>query len=454
MDKRIFQLTEYREIIDNYFIPGKYDEALPRFQSLHDELDHALSAADKAILFSRMANAAADAILTQGLDQPSLVPTFWKHLADYLRTAPLALAEDPQFGGSTDEPKKRLREALELLIRFDRSRLMEEAALWTRRFAEVEEWGFKLALDVLLEKINEERMRFEREDHIENTKAMAQTYLEISESAGEEWRHARASVMNLLSDLAYFEGSEESEAEALSWLVRSLAIQPDDLFAKTRKKHIEERQTVSEQIRRFKHDTGNTKAGIEAMLKLCLRLPQASEVPLHTYLKTIQTEVRHLYGVHRFIHDEQNRLEPIDPRKIISDLILPHDGQTVHVTVTRSGSPRKWNTDPDYFRLALYNLIKNTLESFQRHHIPLAQREIRISIQFDRCVLILEDNAGGVDPELRDLIFSPYVSSKGITQGTGLGLPNARRAIEKLGGTLDFPENQPKNGTRFEIGLS
>jgi signal transduction histidine kinase len=259
--------------------------------------------------------------------------------------------------------------------------------------------------------------------------------------------------MNILSDLVWFEGGKDSEKKSLDWLNRCLEINPDDLFAKTRKKYIEERQTVQEQIRRFKHDTGNTKAGIEAMLTLCLSLPQAKEEPLRTYLKTVQTEVKHLYGVHRFVHNEQCRIEETDPQEVISDLTAPHDRRNANFTITVSGTLKKWNTDPDYLRLALYNLIQNALEAFQRRRIPLKERDIRISLIADSQTLVIEDNAGGIDPALKDHIFSPYVSSKGIKKGVGLGLPNARRAFEIMGGTLDLAEKQPKNGARFEIRL-
>ncbi|GEM_PF-2923923 len=453
----IFRHPEYQKINREDFTTGKYDSALTRFQSLYETLKSELSASDKAILMNRIANSASDAVLRQNIADPALIKTFWEYLEKYLNAAPRALKEDKSFRGSTDEPKKRLNEALELLIRYEPESLKEKAVCWTARFADIDSpgWGFDLSLDVLMQKINDERIRFTRKGHIANTEALSEAYIEVSERAGElaPYRYARATVMNILSDLVWFEGGKDSEKESLNWLNRCLEINPDDLFAKTRKKYIEERQTVQEQIRRFKHDTGNTKAGIEAMLTLCLRLPQAKEEPLRTYLKTVQTEVKHLYGVHRFIHNEQCRIEETDPQEIIRDLIAPHDRRNANFIMTVSGGLKKWKTDPDYLRLAVYNLIKNSTEAFQRRHIPLAERDIRISVLPDSHALIIEDNAGGIEPALKDHIFSPYVSSKGIKKETGLGLSNARRAVEIMGGTLEFPENQPENGAKFEIRL-
>ncbi|RLC18769.1 MAG: hypothetical protein DRI57_07955 [Deltaproteobacteria bacterium] len=342
--KRIFQYPEF-EIIRDDFTRGRYSEALPRFRELYDTLGHELSAADKAILLSRIANCASDAILTQGMDHGPLIGIFWEYLEKYLDIAPQALEEDQRLRGSDDEPKKRLREALELLIRHDREQLRDKAGLWVRRFAGVEIWGFKLALDVLMEKINEERIHFAREGHAENTRAMAHVYIEVSEQLDQEYRYSRATVMNILSDLVYFEGGKDSDKVALSWLERCLEINPDDLFAKKRKEFIEERQMVEEQIRRFRHDTAGALAGIKGTLEQCLSLP-SSEEPLSRYLRTIRTEVEHLYGVHRFIHEEQPDYQWIDAEAILTEIILPHDNQHARFFLTVSGSGQKWEQIP------------------------------------------------------------------------------------------------------------
>lgn len=454
--KRIFQLPEYQEINEQYFTKGRYIEALPRFQKLYEQLHSGLPSACKAILLNRIANSASDAVLTQSIDDSSLVNTFWEFLGKYLKIVPEALQEDERFRKGVDEPKKRLKEALELLIRFDQKRLKEKAMYWVKRFSEIDAtgWGFDLALGVLMDKISDERTQFTRQDHIANTRALAEVYVEVSKPVSQTYRYARSMAMNILSDLAYFEGGEKGEEEALNWATQCLELNPDDLFAKTRKKYIEERQTVEKQIRRFKHDTGNTIAGMEATLKLSLRLPEASQDPLRRYLKIIQTELKQLYGAHRLIHDQQPSFKSIDVEQAIKDLILPHEKHSAHFSLTTSGPAQKWSTDPDYFRLAVYNLIRNSLEAFERRRIPLEQRQVSISLLLNKYALIMEDNAGGVDLMLKDRIFSPYVSSKGIKKETGLGLSNARKAIEKLGGSIDFPDNQPENGARFEIHLS
>jgi nitrogen fixation/metabolism regulation signal transduction histidine kinase len=48
--------------------------------------------------------------------------------------------------------------------------------------------------------------------------------------------------------------------------------------------------------------------------------------------------------------------------------------------------------------------------------------------------LSIEDNGGGVPPDLIDRLFEPYVTSK--SKGTGLGLAIVKKIIEEHGGII------------------
>jgi signal transduction histidine kinase len=52
-----------------------------------------------------------------------------------------------------------------------------------------------------------------------------------------------------------------------------------------------------------------------------------------------------------------------------------------------------------------------------------------------RIILRIEDQGRGIDPEIRDQMFEPFVSSK-QTVGVGMGLTVARHALRSLGGDV------------------
>jgi len=469
MQKSINRTDEWQKINQQYFTQGLYFEALPLYQNLYDIKAQELDNDDKARFANRIASCASEAILKQNKDDQSLSYTFWKYLDKYLQLVMKGL-KMYQIAGNMDDPRKRLKEAIELLLRFEQKDLKQNIIKWIKRFIEitVPGWSHDLALSVLMEKINEERIEFKRdgEKNIANTKLLAEVYLDLTqnEPLSKDYPTERARVMNILSDLAYFQGGENGEEEALDWINKCLDIDPDDLFARTRKTYIEERQTVREQIRRFSHDANVTFGGLNSTIRTTQKLLDKSPLAddglnqnLRRKLNKIEYNLNHLQGIYYFSQNIQaDKTMPINPVEVIRKLTGPYDKVMAQfeIKIVPEDTSIELRTDVHYLRLAVENLIKNSLEAFQRNKISPEKRSIKISLLLDQMRIIFKDNAGGIDKDIKDHIFEPYISSKGIQKETGLGLYNARKAIEDLlGGKVYLSPEQPIDGAQFEIQL-
>ncbi|MEM6787277.1 MAG: ATP-binding protein [Myxococcota bacterium] len=104
---------------------------------------------------------------------------------------------------------------------------------------------------------------------------------------------------------------------------------------------------------------------------------------------------------------------------------------------------------PDRLEQVLLNLVLNAADVVPRPGGRIAidarsapQGGVRLSV---------EDDGGGVDPEVRDRIFEPFVTTKDVGQGTGLGLAVCRGLVEAVNGTIDI-EDGPE-GARFVVTL-
>ncbi len=64
----------------------------------------------------------------------------------------------------------------------------------------------------------------------------------------------------------------------------------------------------------------------------------------------------------------------------------------------------------------------------------------------------VEDNGPGVREDVRDQIFEPFVTTKEVGQGTGLGLSVCRGLVEAAGGTIEIDATL-KTGARFIVIL-
>ncbi|MFQ0814607.1 histidine kinase [Brucella anthropi] len=86
----------------------------------------------------------------------------------------------------------------------------------------------------------------------------------------------------------------------------------------------------------------------------------------------------------------------------------------------------------------LVNLLQNALDAVANRENPHVSFSVRED--GDRISLVVDDNGPGIDPELADEIFSPFVTGK--ADGLGLGLGIARDLMTELEGTLRVVPSQ------------
>lgn len=110
--------------------------------------------------------------------------------------------------------------------------------------------------------------------------------------------------------------------------------------------------------------------------------------------------------------------------------------------------------DPELLRILLVNMVDNSvhsLEDYKTEH-PDFKGLLKISMEDSskdsHIRIVFEDNGPGIDPELRDKIFDPYISSK--ASGMGLGLAIVRRIAEEHHGSIEIAEAQ---GAKFIFEL-
>lgn len=102
--------------------------------------------------------------------------------------------------------------------------------------------------------------------------------------------------------------------------------------------------------------------------------------------------------------------------------------------------------DPQRFKRAFFNLLKNSYEAMQGR--GAIQIEAMREDAFLRVDLI--DCGGGILPEYLPKLFVPFETTK--QEGTGLGLLIARQIIEAHGGHIRV-DSRPQDGCTFSIYL-
>jgi C4-dicarboxylate-specific signal transduction histidine kinase len=101
----------------------------------------------------------------------------------------------------------------------------------------------------------------------------------------------------------------------------------------------------------------------------------------------------------------------------------------------------------------ILNIFSNSKDAFANQKINNKQLSIYYTKKDNRSHLCIEDNAGGIEPELLEKIFLPYFTTKEEMNGTGIGLyMSAMIASNSFSGTLsaqNITNNNKRIGVRF-----
>jgi signal transduction histidine kinase len=93
------------------------------------------------------------------------------------------------------------------------------------------------------------------------------------------------------------------------------------------------------------------------------------------------------------------------------------------------------------------NLIDNAIDAMGGK----GELRVRTYRQNDCVVVEIADNGPGIPPEIQAHIFEPFYTTKGVGQGTGLGLDTVQRIVKKHHGNIEVI-SQPGD-TRFQVYL-
>ena len=99
------------------------------------------------------------------------------------------------------------------------------------------------------------------------------------------------------------------------------------------------------------------------------------------------------------------------------------------------------------------NLVINAMQALPPERRDTNRVWVRTATEGDHVVIEVADNGPGVPPEDRERVFDPFLTTKDIGEGSGLGLFVCRNIVTAWGGTIAVDE-RPGGGARFRIMLA
>ena len=157
-----------------------------------------------------------------------------------------------------------------------------------------------------------------------------------------------------------------------------------------------------------------------------------------------------LDGFLRYIDRTELRLASLDINELVSDMIDFYSPQAHSHSITiRQGlhcEPLICKVDADMLKQVMLNLFINAQQAISDG----GELMIRTDRQAKDAVIQVSDTGSGIAPDKLPYIFDAYYSSR--SQGSGLGLPTAKKIVQAHNGSIRV-DSEPGKGTSFTIKL-
>jgi len=157
-----------------------------------------------------------------------------------------------------------------------------------------------------------------------------------------------------------------------------------------------------------------------------------------------------LDGFLRYVGRTELQLASVDINSLISDMIDFYSPQAhSHSIIIRQqlyGKPLVCKADEGMLKQAILNLFINARQAMSDG----GELIIRTDRRKKDAVIQITDTGQGIAPDKLPNIFNIYYSSR--PQGSGLGLPTAKKIVEAHNGTITV-DSEPGKGTSFTIKL-
>ncbi|WP_223210469.1 sensor histidine kinase [Leptothrix cholodnii] len=189
------------------------------------------------------------------------------------------------------------------------------------------------------------------------------------------------------------------------------------------------------------HEVNNPIAVIQGNLDvLRSQLPAATAATVHTELRLIDEQIERMRLIVTQLlqfakpAEYAGYIAPVDTARVLDDclVLVGHLLARTRITVQRDfTATRQPGINRNELQQVLVNLLVNAIHAMpEGGALGLATRDV----EPDSVAISVTDSGAGLDVELMDQLFQPFVTRK--KDGTGLGLWISRSLVERYGGDL------------------
>jgi signal transduction histidine kinase len=277
--------------------------------------------------------------------------------------------------------------------------------------------------------------------------------LEIPRTGARELAELGSSVHAMTARLVADEAAMRKKVDELTALTKELRA------TQTQLARSERMASVGKLAAGVAHEVGNPITAMMGMEELLLE----GDLPIETqrdFLARIKKETERIHTVVRdlldFARPEEPRsgtgpAAPANVRNAIDDVVAlvktQKDFKAITLVVDVADDALAVTLPHARLSQVLLNLLLNAGAAAKGGSVT-----VRASKREGRARIEVEDDGPGVPAEMRERIFDPFVTTKDVGEGTGLGLSVCRGIVEAAGGVVALDAAFDR-GARFYVEL-
>jgi signal transduction histidine kinase len=216
------------------------------------------------------------------------------------------------------------------------------------------------------------------------------------------------------------------------------------------------------------HEVGNPISAIMGMQDLILQ-GDLSASEQHDFLTRMRRETERISAILRNLLQFSHPGSPVsqampteagDVRVAIEDtvaLLAPQQSLTnIELEVDLPSELPQVLLGREHLSQVMLNLLLNAADACAEHPPSVAGGKhfirVRASTHDGNVEVQVEDTGPGVNPEVVDSLFEPFITTKEVGHGTGLGLAVCRGLLDAVGGSI-LLDTRYTQGARFVVTL-
>lgn len=213
-----------------------------------------------------------------------------------------------------------------------------------------------------------------------------------------------------------------------------------------------ERAAYGKIIRLMAHEINNTVGAGNSLLQSCLnyrdQLREADRRDFETAIQVAVARNQHLNAFMKSYADvirlPDPELRPCDAKELLEDLAVLFRAECEQKRIAWRWeiveTPDPVPMDKNQIEQVFVNVLRNAIEAIGE--------DGTITVRLDRKSAAIEDTGGGLSPEARANLFTPFFSTK--ANGRGIGLTMAREILTRHNFRFSL-DSRPGGPTRFTV---